>query len=134
MRRVAVLTTMMVRRSHTGPRELASILPKRRLPAEESTQDTIDWNRAMDVIKRTEADQLPQLRPDKAQLHEQLAVLNPTYSLTTLVNESDTLRKLVDLGVDLSQWESRCVHSGASNSWPNINQWTLGHFKHDFFA
>jgi len=113
MRRVAVLTTMMVRRSHTGPRELATILPNIKLPAEESTQDTIDWNRAMDVIKKTEADQLPQLRPDKAQLHEQLAVLNPTYSLTTLVNESDTLRSLVDLGVDLSQWESSDGLKGA---------------------
>ena len=109
---------MMVRRSHSasGPKELATVLPKRRPPVpSESTQDTIDWNRAMDVIQRTEADQqLPQLRPDKAQLHEQLSVLNPTYSLSTLVNESDTLRKMVDLGVDLSQWESRCVHSEAT--------------------
>jgi len=115
MRRVAVLTTMVVRRSHSasGPKELATILPKRRLPAEESTKDTIDWNRAMDVIQRTEDQQLPQLRPDKAQLHEQLAVLNPTYSLTTLVNESDTLQKMVDLGVDLSKWESSDGLKGA---------------------
>lgn len=75
----------------------------------EATEDSIDWNRAMDVIKRTE--QLPQV--DKAQLHEQLPVLNPTYSLTTLVNDSTTLRKLVDLGVDLSQWETRGGLKGA---------------------
>jgi len=67
--------------------------------------DDIDWGRAMEVIRKTENGQLPTV--DRAKLHREMSVLNPTYSVATLVNDTPVLQKLVDLGVDLSHWEAR---------------------------
>lgn len=65
--------------------------------------DSIDWDQAAVV----EADSLsPKVTTaDKVDLHRKLPLMNPTYSLASVVNEHPTLQKLVDLGVDLSQWE-----------------------------
>lgn len=59
----------------------------------------IDWGKAMNVIKYTE-EAFPLKKPTIEEL-ENVRASRPTVSLASLVNESDTLKKMVDLGVEL---------------------------------
>jgi hypothetical protein len=36
---------------------------------------------------------------------ERMCLNKPTFNLARIINESPTMKKLVDLGVNLSQWE-----------------------------
>jgi len=72
--------------------------------AEYSPKDGVDWDISMEVIKRTE-NILPSHKPTKEEL-EDIRASRPTVSLASLVNESETLQKLVDLGVKLSYWDN----------------------------
>jgi len=66
----------------------------------------IDWDAAMAVIEHAEQ-AMPAPKVDKAELQRTTAVLNPTFSLAKVIGECPTLQRLVDLGVDLSQWEKK---------------------------
>jgi len=65
--------------------------------------DTIDWNKSMKLIKRTE-EVLPELKVTASDL-ESVRAAKPTLNLASLINESPTLQRLVDLGVGLWFWE-----------------------------
>jgi len=73
--------------------------------AETDQYDDMDWDTSMDVIKRTE-EVLPPLKPTPEQLR-QIRASRPTATFSSIINQSDTLKKLVDLGVELYLWEKR---------------------------
>jgi len=66
----------------------------------------IDWETAMAFIRKAE-EVSPTQMVDKVELQENTAVLNPTFTLAGVIDECPTLQRLVDLGVNLSKWESR---------------------------
>ncbi|XP_023335545.1 transcription termination factor 3, mitochondrial [Eurytemora carolleeae] len=73
--------------------------------SELQNKDEIDWESSMDIIKRTE-----QVLPETKQTEEDLVKIRasrPIASLASIVNESATLQRLVDLGVNLHKWEVR---------------------------
>ena len=63
------------------------------------------WDDAMEVIKRSE-EVFPPTRPTEQDLLR-IRATRPTSSLASLVNDSDTLQRLVDLGVELHHWDRR---------------------------
>lgn len=68
-------------------------------------KDTIDWSQSMRVIKKTE-EVLPELKPTPGDL-DTIRAAKPTLNLASLVNESKTLQRLLDLGVGLYSWENK---------------------------
>jgi len=81
-----------------GSRELSKKRGKR-------DNDFIDWNNSMHLIKRSE-EVLPDKKPTPEEL-ESIRATKPVASLASLVNESPTLQKLIDLGVGLWSWEKQ---------------------------
>jgi len=61
------------------------------------------WDDAMNVIKQSE-EFFPPHRPSEDELLK-IRASRPTMTLASLVNESQTLQKLVDLGVSLHTWD-----------------------------
>jgi len=61
------------------------------------------WDDAMNVIKQSE-EVFPPHRPSEHELLK-IRATRPTMTLASLVNESQTLQKLVDLGVSLHKWD-----------------------------
>jgi len=62
-----------------------------------------NWDDAMNVIKKSE-DVFPPHRPTENELLS-IRASRPTMTLASLVNESQTLQSLVDLGVSLHKWD-----------------------------
>jgi len=62
-----------------------------------------DWDDAMKVIIKSE-EAFPPNRPSEENLLK-IRATRPTMTLASLVNESETLQRLVDLGVSLHSWE-----------------------------
>ena len=67
------------------------------------------WDDAMEVIKRSEQ-VFPPHKPSETELAN-IRAAQPTATLASLVNESRTLQRLVDLGVELHRWD-RYGHLG----------------------
>lgn len=63
------------------------------------------WGEAMEVIRRSEQI-LPPYRPTEEDLLT-IRASKPTMTLASLVLESETLQRLVDLGVALHEWDSK---------------------------
>ena len=63
------------------------------------------WDEAMEVVKKSE-EWFPAYRPTERDL-EKIRAARPTSTLASLVNDSETLQRLVDLGVELHHWDSR---------------------------
>jgi len=63
------------------------------------------WDEAMELIRRSE-DILPPYRPTEEDLLK-IRATKPTMTLASLVLESETLQRLVDLGVALHEWDSK---------------------------
>ena len=63
------------------------------------------WDDAMEIIKRSEQVFPPQ-RPTEEEL-VRIRATQPTATLASLVNDSETLQRLVDLGVELHMWDKR---------------------------
>jgi len=73
--------------------------------AEETSQNEIDWNAGMDIIQRTEQ-VLPPHKPTEEDLLK-IRASRPTTTIASIINESETLKRLVDLGVNLYEWEAK---------------------------
>jgi len=73
--------------------------------AQKSEDQDVDWDMSMKIIKKTE-EVIPEHRPTQEEL-DTIRATKPTSSLASLINESLTLQKLVDLGVNLHSWESK---------------------------
>jgi len=71
--------------------------------AQKSEEQDVDWDMSMNIIKKTE-EVLPEHRPTQEEL-DAIRATKPLSSLASLINESLTLQKLVDLGVNLHKWE-----------------------------
>jgi len=61
------------------------------------------WDDAMEVIRKSE-DIFPLTKPSEDDLLN-IRASRPTMTLASLVNESNTLQNLVDLGVHLHRWD-----------------------------
>jgi len=70
---------------------------------EQSKSEDIDWNEAMEFVKAAE-NQYPVAEKNLTEIMDKPGV-RPTYNLASIVNYSDTLPKLVDLGTKISKWE-----------------------------
>jgi len=64
----------------------------------------IDWNSAMAMVKETES-QLPSMIPSRDDLDE-IQIAKPTFNIAKIIQDFPALQRLVDLGVDLSSWET----------------------------
>ena len=61
------------------------------------------WDEAMEIIKKSE-EVFPPHKPSEEELLN-IRATQPTATLASLVNESETLQRLVDLGVELHRWD-----------------------------
>ena len=61
------------------------------------------WDEAMEIIKKSE-EVFPPHKPTEEELLN-IRATQPTATLASLVNESETLQRLVDLGVELHRWD-----------------------------
>ena len=61
------------------------------------------WDDAMEIIKKSE-EVFPLHKPTEEELMK-IRATQPTATLASLVNDSQTLQRLVDLGVELHRWD-----------------------------
>ena len=61
------------------------------------------WDDAMEIIKKSEQ-VFPPHKPTEEELVN-IRATQPTATLASLVNDSETLQRLVDLGVELHRWD-----------------------------
>ena len=62
------------------------------------------WDDAMEIIKKSE-EVFPSHKPTEEELAK-IRATQPTATLASLVNDSQTLQRLVDLGVELHRWDN----------------------------
>jgi len=71
--------------------------------ADNNKEELINWDSSMQVIRKTE-EVLPEHKPTEEELISVRAT-RPTATLASLINNSPTLQKLVDLNIKLDKWE-----------------------------
>ena len=61
------------------------------------------WDEAMNVVEKTE--EMFPLEKQTEEDHLKIRATQPTCTLASIVNESETLKSLVDLGVHIHRWD-----------------------------
>lgn len=95
----------MITKDEKEKEKAETILEKIFEKAAEETQEDIDWNSAMEIIRRTEQ-VLPLDKPTEKDLMK-IRAAKATSTIASIINQSATLKKLVDLGVNLYDWEAK---------------------------